>query len=260
MVSIRELSGVIYDVDDVLLDNGNRPGEYVNNLHSRSRLAAVHEVGERQNLPALYTLTPQANVEAFLASTVHTVAGGVWQILIRAGLVAPDSEIDPNHELVQAVARLKEIKYVELVRTEGKLVPGAKQFVRAVGRRDIPQAIASNAERWAIDMTLGFGALGPFFPDQCIISNELITRPKPDRQAYELAYQSLDLPDDARQFTLGIDDDPRGLASAHGAGLLVAGMATRFTKEQLQAHSSRPLYVASDFFELADMIELPLGV
>lgn len=255
---INEVAGAIFDVDDTLLDNGNRPGNYANNIHSRSRLAAVRAVGERHGIEALCTLSPQANVEAFLRSPTHTVEGGVWQILLMTNLVT--GEIDPEHPLLQEIVVGKEEAYFDLLMTEGRPVPGSSEFVRGLAERGVKLAIASNAQRRAIDITLEKAGMAHLFPDERIISSERITRPKPDGEAFERAFQSLGLPDDARPYVLAFEDDPRGFESARRTGLFVCGIATRHAVDSLMGLPEPPDYAADSYEEYAKQLGLPMAV
>lgn len=257
MLALAEVRGAIFDVDDTLLDNGNRPGYYLDNIHSRSRLAAVHAVGAELGVELLCALTPQENANAFLRSPVHTVEGGIWQILLGAGLVT--GNLDPAHELVREIARRKEDEYYRLLETEGKPVPGSPELVRALADYGIPLAIASNATRRTVDVTLAKAAITHLFPDRRIITTEQITKSKPDPEAFERAFLSLDLSDEDRPYVLGFEDDPRGIESARRTGLHVCAIGTRYTADELIALPIAPHNAADSYSEYAEHLGIQLA-
>jgi hypothetical protein len=87
MLHYSEMRGAILDLDDTLLDNGpiDKPELW---LHSRSRLAAVHEIASEQGIEVLSTLTDQENGRAFVTASVHSLEGAIWNILFMKGLVS----------------------------------------------------------------------------------------------------------------------------------------------------------------------------
>ena len=256
MLSIGEVKGTVLDFDDTVFDNGNEPGVYGNNMHSKSRLAAVHAVGASYGEKRLLEITAEQNVQAFLRSPVHTLEGGIWQVLLTAGIVMGD--LDPSHELVRKIVEHKDTLYIELVQTEGRLVPGADKFVRALDRRGIPMAIGSTAPRKIIDLVFGITGLNEFIPGERIVSIEKLTHPKPHPQAFDLAYRTLGLPEDDRGSTLAIDDDPRGIQSARGAALHTYGIATRFFVPELLALPIPPHRAVDSYDAAAEMLGFSL--
>jgi beta-phosphoglucomutase-like phosphatase (HAD superfamily) len=87
----------------------------------------------------------------------------------------------------------------------------------------------------------------------------MITRPKPDPQVYDLAFLTLDLSEADRAHTCAFDDDPRGIAAAHAAGLFVCGIATRHSVKELLSLPVPPNVVANGYKEYAKMFNIAIS-
>lgn len=98
-------------------------------------------------------------------------------------------------------------------------VPGILEFLER--HRNVPKAVASNAEPANIDFVLdGFG-LRPFF--QIAIDGFRVSRPKPFPDIYLKAAQLLDAqPKNCVVF----EDSPTGIEAARAAGMRVVGVET----------------------------------
>ena len=247
-------------MDDTLLDNhlGNEP---TMNLHARARLRAVHEVGQEHDLVALTNLSPAANLEAFLTAKEHTLEGGVWNILIGAGLVIGE-EVDRTNPYLQQIVKRKEQLHRDLLQNEALPVAGAVEFLELF-HEAVPNrlSLATGATRWEVDTFLGKFDLSRYFGER-IISKEDIKQPKPHPQAFELGFQQLGLPDRSRQNVVAFEDDPHGVASAHKAGLFVVCLTTRHTPEKLKTAPTAPDIIVSDYHELSHLLnttQLPQG-
>lgn len=252
MLQLLQIKGVIFDLDDTLLDNGpaGKPAEW---LHSRSRLAAAHAVGKEHNIKALQDLTPEANASMFLTAKVHSLPGASWNILYTQGLVESE-DIDVNSPmyplLLELVARHHEL-HEAILRKYGREVPGASAFVKYLashGFRD-KLALATSSFRQDIDIFLEKYELGNCFPEERIISYEKVTRPKPDPECFDLAFRSLGLSDDQRRQVLAFEDNPRGLLSAKAAGLYTCALTTRYGRDAPELHATKPDMIADSFAE-----------
>lgn len=71
MISIFELEGVLFDMDDTMSDT--QTGSPLGGLHERSRLTATHQVGKQRGIQSLLDITFEQNTRAFLEADVHTV-------------------------------------------------------------------------------------------------------------------------------------------------------------------------------------------
>lgn len=245
-----EVKGAIFDVDDTLLDN--KPGAPGQGLHERSRLAAVHAVGETHGIPALINVTAQQNQTAFLEAPVHTVDAAVWNLLVMTGIA--DSEvINPDNPLLKEIVTLKNELHKDILREFGTEVPGATDFVKklARGRLRDKLAIASTAVRPDVDMFLGMTGLDSYFPDKRIKTKESIVHPKPHPEVFNLAFASLGLPDEDRHNVCAFEDDPRGIMSARAAGLFVCAITTRYDRKTLSRLEIPPHLIADSYEEFA---------
>jgi beta-phosphoglucomutase-like phosphatase (HAD superfamily) len=251
------LSGAIFDVDDTLLDNA--PGGH--GLHEQSRLAAAQEVGRRHNLPQLVELSVEINEAAFRTATVHTLEGAVWNTFLLTGLTS-SPEIDLTDPLLLEFVTLKNQLHEVILRREGKALPGAVAFVRALAARGLADklAVASTAIRRDIDIFFELTGLGEFFPESHIISKESFTRPKPDPEAFDLAFASLGLAEADRPYVCAFEDDPRGITAAQAAGLYTCAITTRYSREALLALPVAPHVVADSYQEFAKHFDLTLQV
>lgn len=163
MYSYSDFSGVIFDIDDTLLDN--KPAGEALGLHELSRLMAAQEVGKRHDIAGLKEFTGPQSAQAFADAKVHTVYAAVWQMLVMAGVVLEDEEMDLRHPLLQEVVTLKEELHEDLLRTRSREVPGAGTFVASLADHGFADkmAIASTACRRDIDVFFEISGLGQFF-------------------------------------------------------------------------------------------------
>jgi beta-phosphoglucomutase-like phosphatase (HAD superfamily) len=257
MLRYTDFAGVIFDVDDTLLDN--MPRDPVRRLHERSRLAAVHEAGQRHGILALEQFSAEDNLNAFLTASVHTLEAAVWNILFMTGQVATN-EIDPNNQLFREIVQRKEDLHEKILREEGNEVPGASQFVKSLAEHGLKgkMAVASTALRRDIDIFFEKTSLTPLFSDKRIISKDKVTHAKPHPEAFELAFATLGLPAELKPKVAVFEDDPRGIMAAKAAGMYVFAITTCFDKEHLLAQLIKPDVVADSFAEFAQLIGLPL--
>ena len=256
MPRFTDFAAAIFDVDDTLLDNF--PRQIGRRLHERSRRAAIQEIGKRHGIRKLAEIDIQENLEGFLTAPVHTLESTVWNIMFRSGLVAVNTP-DPTNKVFQEIVQLKTKLHAKLLRDEGEEVPGASAFVRSLATHGFQGklAIASSAVRSEIHIFLDKVGLTEFFPEKYIISKENVTHAKPNPEAFQLAFASLDLPQEAKAKTLVFEDDPRGIMAAKAAGMHVFAITTCFDKDKLEALEVPPDFVADSFAEFAARLDLP---
>lgn len=256
MARFSDFTAAIFDVDDTLLDN--RSSTSGPSLHERSRLRAVHRVGKRHGIVALQQVTIQENLEGFTTAPAHTLESAVWNIMFRCGLVAVN-EPDPTNQIFREIVALKDKLHEKLLREEGREVVGASDFVRRLAANgfDGKLAIASTAVRRDIDIFLEKVGLTGLFPDAHIIAKDRITHPKPHPEAFDLAFQMLDLPPGTKSKVLVFEDDPRGIMAAKAAGMHVFAIATRYDKERLAKLAVAPDFIAESYAEFANHLGLP---
>jgi beta-phosphoglucomutase-like phosphatase (HAD superfamily) len=260
MLHFPEMRGVIFDLDDTLLDNGptDRPEQW---LHSRSRLAAVHAVADAHDMPALRNLTAAENGRAFMTAPVHSLQSAIWNIFFMKGLVSRN-EIDtasPFFPLVAEIAAKKNELHEVVIREYGVEVTGASCFIKRLAANGLAShmALATNAIQRDIKIFLDKYNLHEFFPPNRIISFEKVSRPKPDPQCFDLAFRSLGLSEEARPYVAGFEDNPRGIQSVKGAGLFACAITTRLSVDEMNALVIRPDLVANTYDEFADLLGVP---
>lgn len=250
------VKGAIFDVDDTLLDN--KPGVVGLGLHERSRLASARQVGRRHGIIALENMSIEDNLEAFMSASVHTLEAAVWNMLFRAGLVATEI-IDHNDALLLEIVELKNRLYEDILRDEGAEVVGATDFVTKLAASGLSNnlAIASSAIRRDVDVFLAMTGLTVNFPDCRIKTKESITNPKPNPEVFNLAFDSLQLPEADRFAVCAFEDDPRGIMSARAAGLYVCAITTRYGRNELMSLEVPPHMVADSYAEFTELFGLP---
>lgn len=256
MLSFRP-KGAIFDIDDTLLDN-RLPAELGYGLHERSRLMAMHEVGRRYDVPELLALTPKQNLDAFLTAPVHTAEAGLWNTLVMLGLA--DSEVI-NHENIffREALELKNKFFKDVLVSEGKELPGASDFIRALSTEfnlENRLAVASMGILADIQVFLDKYTLRDVFPDHRIVSKERVDHPKPHPEVFEKAFQMLGLNEADKPYVCAFEDDPRGIMSAKAAGLYTCAITTRFDKDMLLALEVPPDVVADSFGEFSKLFNL----
>lgn len=249
MASIQ-VEGVIFDVDDTLLDNKSGvPGA---GLHERARLRAAHEVGKKYNIQKLTNLSLIDNKNAFANAPVHTLEAAVWEILLLVG-IADTRVINMNNTILKEIVQLKNKYYKDILMNEGEEVRGATAFVKALAKSGVNKlAIASTAIRRDIDIFLSKTKLRHLFPEERIISIESINHPKPNPEVFNLAFASLQIPENMRRQVFAFEDDPRGVMAAKGAGLFTCAITTRYSKKFLLSCEIPPDYVAENYEEFAE--------
>lgn len=250
-----KVKGAIFDVDDTLLDN--KPGNPGFGLHERARLAAAREAGQRHDIEALERLSIKDNLDAFLTAPVHTLEAAVWNILRITGQADGDV-INLENVLLQEIVARKDELYKDILLNEGEEVPGATAFVRALAATGIEDsmAVASTAIRRDVDIFLGKMELTELFPSDRIKTKETITHAKPNPEVYNLAFESLALPDTDRPYVCAFEDDPRGIMAARGAGLFVCAIGTRFGVKELMSLEVAPHVALATYDEFMHWFDL----
>lgn len=255
-----EILGTAYDVDDTLLDN-TPDGDPLSNLHQRARLEALHRVGNRYDLPSLVSIEPQENFDSFARADTHTVAGALWVVLrdhhLRTGA------LDLDDPLLREMLDIKNQAYGEMLAQFGAPHTGAVEFIKDLSDKynlhDF-NSIASTATGTDIRTFLGMTGLKPLFPDSHIIALEDVDpdKTKPHKQAFDKAFLSLGLPNEARPNVIAFEDDPRGMISAKKAGLTVCAITTRYSRKFLDSIEIRPDFIADSWAEFRDIFIFPL--
>lgn len=241
--------GVIFDVDDTLLDNYPKALEL--GLHEHARLLAIREVGAKHGISVLAEVPVEVNKTIIQRATEHTVAGGVWRLFYELGLVDSE-EIDFASPLLKEIVARKHELYPAMMAEFGAPLAKAVEFVQAMYvLTDSHIAIASGAQLRDIRVFLRTTGLDAYFLPERVVSGNDLQRAKPDPEAFNTAFERLGLPESARPHVVAFEDDPKGVASAKGAGLFTAAITSRFDAERLAAGDPAPDIIASHYLDFA---------
>lgn len=156
-------------------------------------------------------------------------------------------EYAPQGSDIATLIAAKERAYRKLLK-DVALIPGALAFIRtAHGRFRI--ALTTSSVR--LDQQFAFEkfALAPYF--EAIVTAEDIVNPKPHPQPYLTTAKKLGVdPADC----LVVEDSLNGIYSALGAGCVVAGMTTSFTRDELEGAGAH--FTVDTFDQLAERLDL----
>ena len=124
---------------------------------------------------------------------------------------------------IHARGRAKEQLYREMIagRAESMLVPGLRDFLQR--HRDLPLAVASNAEPENIAFVLDETGLRPYF--RVIVDGHQVKRPKPYPDVYLRAAELLGA-EPAK--CIVFEDSYSGVAAGVAAGMPVIGIRTTY--------------------------------
>lgn len=253
MFTISDVKGVIFDVDDTLLDNS--PPNFPQGLHQHTRVRVAQEVGKRYGIPGLQTFTLEQCTQSFADSPIHSLHGAIWQMLIMVNHVKGD--IDYGHPLLLEMVELKEELHEDTLRAHGQEVPGAARFVEQLAvdhGLDGRLAVASTANRRDILLFFDMTNLHRFFPPERIVSREQFANPKPHPEPFELAFKTLGLPN--KTGVIAFEDDPRGVQSAKAAGLFTCAITTRIKRSEFEAMAEPPDLIADSYADFAKLLGL----
>ena len=98
-------------------------------------------------------------------------------------------------------------------------IPGLHEFLER--HRDVPKAVASNAEPQNIDFVLDRYRLRPYFP--VTVNGMQVRRPKPFPDVFLEAARRLNT---EPKSCIVFEDSPTGVAAARAAGMRVVGVET----------------------------------
>ena len=187
------ISAFIFDMDGVIVDSNPVHKEAWTLFNSRYGLDTTSAMIER-----MYGKRNDEIVRDFFG----------------AGLTAAE---------VEDRGREKERLYREMIapRVGDMLVPGLREFLDLY--RDLPMAVASNAEPDNVDFLLDRAALRPYF--QAVVNGHQVSRPKPFPDVYLLAAKLLAVQPAA---CLVFEDSPSGAAAGAAAGMRVIGIRTTY--------------------------------
>jgi beta-phosphoglucomutase len=126
-------------------------------------------------------------------------------------------------EEVAARGRAKEQLFREMIagQVEQMLVPGLRAFLQR--HRDLPMAVASNAEPENLALVLDRAGLLPYF--RAVVDGQQVQNPKPHPDVYLRAAELLEI---APANCVVFEDSYAGVAAGVAAGMRVIGLRTTY--------------------------------
>lgn len=202
------LGAVIFDFDGVITDSE------ILHLRAFNRVLAQHNI----------KITTKDYYKDYLGLTDFDC----FEALVDDGRLKPDAQGIKN------LVKQKNRVFEELVKTEGRIIEGVRDFLDVLKRNNIPMAICSGALLAEIELILKQSRLRPFF--EVIVSAEQIKEGKPNPEGFLLALQRLNkerenpiLADEC----IVIEDSHWGLEAAKAAGMHTIAVTNSYAAEQL---------------------------
>ena len=199
---------VIFDFDGVITDSE------ILHLRAFNRVLAQHNI----------EITTKDYYKDYLGLTDFDC----FEALVDEGRLKPDAQGIKN------LVKQKNRVFEELVKTEGRIIEGVRDFLDVLKRNNIPMAICSGALLAEIELILKQSRLRPFF--EVIVSAEQIKEGKPNPEGFLLALQRLNkerknpiLADKC----IVIEDSHWGLEAAKAAGMHTIAVTNSYAAEQL---------------------------
>lgn len=135
-----------------------------------------------------------------------------------------------NMELINDLILWKKLIFTQLFKKYGvKLVVGIQDLLAQLANLGIKTAVVSRGDYDKILMVLGIAGLQHRW--DCIISREMVKKPKPDPECYLLALQSLQLDASA---CIGFENDEAGINALQKAGIKAVGLAKYDFEDQVR--------------------------
>ncbi len=195
MTAPRQVRGIIFDFDGVLIDS--EP------LYLRSVNVILAECGVKQ--------VTQTEYQRWIGSTAKLT----WQALTRdRNLPQPAQHYQDRYEVV-----LEDVLKQELT-----LRPEAVELLDVIGRRGIVCGLATSSRRKWMTIKLDKLGLTDFFTAAVCSTDVRRTKPAPDIYLRTAERMQID-PKDA----IAIEDSPVGITSATAAGIWTIGLRTEMT-------------------------------
>ena len=199
-----ELKALVFDLDGVIIDSEL--------LHYQAILEAM---GKGASL---------VTYETYLAECT----GGDERFAM--GKMANLSGVEFDEQLFVQWSERKALSYASLVEENLRPMPGAVELVESVAEK-LPVGLATGSAPSDVEVvlrTLAGGRLKSIF--QTVVTAGDVLNPKPDPSTYSKAVEQLGCrPSDC----LAIEDSPKGITSALGAGLRVVGIAFTHPEDKL---------------------------
>lgn len=193
------LSGVIWDMDGVLVDTGE--------FHYQSWMDTLLNYG----IP-------------FSRETFNTTFGMNNESVLK--LLMGDQY---NHQTYTTISEQKEASFRKSIRGKVRILPGVLPLLDSIKLAIIPQAIGSSGPRSNIDAIISELELNTYF--QAIVSAaEMPSKPNPT--VFLTAAQLIEAPP---SYCVVIEDAIAGVEAAHNAGMKCIAVTTTNPAKALQA-------------------------
>ena len=127
------------------------------------------------------------------------------------------------------IAQRKEENFRQRIRQNIKVLPGVMELLRLFTRQGFKQALASSAPLENLLLLINTLEIGDFF--ECIVSEEGVTRGKPDPEVFLTAAKRLGL---EPKNCLVIEDAVAGVTAANAAKMKCIAITNTFPKESLK--------------------------
>jgi beta-phosphoglucomutase len=135
---------------------------------------------------------------------------------------------------IEELAKQKNRIFEEMVKTEGRIIEGVRNFLGMLKQNNIPMAICSGALLAEIELILRQAGLRHFF--EVIVSAEQIEKGKPNPEGFVLTLQKLNEKAQAAihpSQCIVIEDSHWGLEAAKAAGMHTIAVTNSYDAEQL---------------------------
>jgi beta-phosphoglucomutase len=139
-----------------------------------------------------------------------------------------------NERQIRNLVEQKNRIFEELARTEGRTIPGVREFLQMLAQNKIPMAICSGALRAEIEMLLEEAELRHFF--SIIVSAEQVKKGKPEPEGFLLTLERLNKGRENPVMgneCIVIEDSHWGLEAAKAAGMHTIAVTNTYDAEQL---------------------------
>jgi len=148
--------------------------------------------------------------------------------------VTDKAELGLSDKQINDLITQKSSIYEKLVKTEGKIIEGVRDFLQMLSQNNVTMAICSGALLAEIELILEDSGLRKFF--QAIVSADHITNGKPHPEPFLLTLEKLNekqqTPIHANQCVV-VEDSHWGLQAAKAAGMHTIAVTNSYDADQL---------------------------
>lgn len=244
---IDNFEAVAFDFDGTLANT--------NAVHNAARNEAFAIMAELTGDDTYLQVSDAVNQEA------HTHGSNPYEIIgwvLKEIGVVPKQSNNLQNDIVLRTVDLKKAQYRLKVEQGLPEINGASIFVKRVSAKKPGKlAIVTTEHREIVTPYLDRYELTECFDGENIVTNEDVTQPKPDPEAYIVALGRLGLENSPSRL-LVIEDSPLGVAAAKQAGTAVIAIETTHSAEQFEVTDPalRPDKVVRDYLHLSNTVQV----